>query len=151
MFNDSLLEKFVNRFQEQHNERLARLFPDSEPMKVRTEKGYKFVKVFLVNAEELRDEGRYMVDRRTGDIYGVKSWTQVNFRRWFGTLETVEEYDWSEYHARPLPGTDAEREHVSREDKIRSSHKKRGRKTRAEKLATVVKPKKKKAAKVVSA
>lgn len=121
------LEAFRVALEAQHNERLARLVPDSTPDVVCTEAGYKFDKVFIITsvAEKL---GRYMVETRTGDIYAIKSWTQVNKRRWYGTLETVDQYDWSDFYARPLPGTDAERLQVKRETEIKSTHKKRGRK-----------------------
>lgn len=121
------LEAFRVTLEAQHNERLSRLAPDTEPEKVGTEAGYKFDKVFVVTGSGEKI-GRYMVETRTGDIYAIKSWTQVNKRRWYGKLETIDQYDWSDFYARPLPGTDAERLQVERETEIKSTHKKRGRK-----------------------
>jgi hypothetical protein len=129
------LEAFRVQFQSHHNERKARLYPQSQPDSVEVEEGYKFDKVFLVSDGE--PVGRYMVESRTGDIYGIKSWTQVNRRRWYGTLNTVDQYDWSEERGRPLPGTEAEKKHVAREDRITRKHKKRGRKPKALALSGV--------------
>ena len=80
--------------------------------------------------------GRYMVESRTGDVYGIKSWTQVNKRRCYGSLDTVNQYDWSDFYARPLSGTEAEKLHHEREKKIKSTHKKRGRKVKVASLKT---------------
>ncbi len=127
------IEAFRAAFEEQYNARLSRLNSDSKPCAIKVETGYKFDKVFVITSTG-QQVGRYMVETRTGDIYGIKSWTQVNKRRWFGTLNSVGQYDWSESYARPLPGTDAEREQFKRETKIKSGHKKRGRKSNAELL-----------------
>jgi len=129
------LEHFRVTFEQQNNERLARLYPNLEPEKVGAEQGYKFDKVFVINQSGQR-MGRYMVESRTGAIYGIKSWTQVNKRRQYGTLDTVDQYDWSDFYARPLPGTEAEKEYVKREEAIKATHKKRGRKPKASKLSS---------------
>ena len=136
-----ILERFRARFEIQHNERLARLYPELDPESVEVETGYKFDKVFVNrncggDPNTIQRTGRYMVESRTGDIYGIKSWTQVNKRRWYGTLDTADQYDWSDFYARPLPGTEAEKANHEREQKIRSKHKKRGRKPRSELLKT---------------
>jgi hypothetical protein len=127
------LEHFRARFETHHNERLARLYPELDSESIRVETGYKFDKVFVNRncggtPNTTQQIGRYMVESRTGDIYGIKSWTQVNKRRWYGTLETVDQYDWSDFYARPLAGTEAEKANHKREQEIRSKHKKRGRK-----------------------
>jgi len=134
MSYEEKLECFKVIFEKHHQERQKRLYPELLPDVVRTETGYKFDKVFVIQGAD-NPSGRYMVENRTGKIYGIKSWTQVNKRRQYGTLETVDQFDWSEFYARPLPGTDAEREHVERETTIKSTQKKRGRKSNASKLA----------------
>ena len=134
------LEHFRTTFERQNNERRARLYPDAPPDKVGVEQGYKFDKVFVVHVTgaqgNTQEMGRYMVESRTGAIYGTKSWTQVNKRRQYGTLDTIDQYDWSDFYARPLPGTEAEKEHVKREEAIKATHKKRGRKPKASKLSS---------------
>lgn len=131
------IENFRSVFAQQHNERRSRLYSNLEPDKIEIETGYKFDKVYVVTdcgAGATQKLGRYMVESRTGDIWGIKSWTQVNKRRWYGTLDSVGDYDWSDFYARPLPGTDAERDQFERESNIKSAHKKRGRRPKSESL-----------------
>ena len=137
-YNDKL-EQFRTVFETQHNERLARLYSNLDSESIGVEMGYKFDKVFVVRntgADATQRMGRYMVESRTGNIYGIKSWTQVNKRRWYGTLDTIDQYDWSDFYARPLSGTDAEKMDDEREQKIKSMHKKRGRKPKVANLKT---------------
>jgi hypothetical protein len=91
---------------------------------VRIEAGRKFDKIYFLTPDGQK-VGRYMVDRNSWDIYGVKSWGQVNLRRWFGTLNTIDHYDWN--IGRPHAGTIAESAHVAREAKLIAAFKRRGR------------------------
>lgn len=92
---------------------------------VKVESGRKFDKVYIqTNVQKL---GRYMVDRNSWVIYGIKSWAQINERRTYGTLDTVDQYDWSSYYGTPKAGTEAERLHLDRESAIASQFKPRGR------------------------
>lgn len=123
---------FVNLFERDINDRRERLHPYLPHQEVDiVESGYKFCKVFISGR---RKKGRYMVERATENIYGVKSWTQVNLRRMYGTLDTIDQFDWSEDLARPLPSTPAEQEFHAREVKICKKYKKRGRKKKSDKL-----------------
>jgi len=92
---------------------------------VEIETGRKFDKVY-VNTK-VQKLGRYMVDRNSWVIYGIKSWAQINPRRAYGTLDTVDQYDWSSYYGTPKPGTDAEALHNELEAQIAAGHKPRGR------------------------
>ena len=65
--------------------------------------------------------------RNSWVIYGIKSWAQINERRTFGTLDTVDQYDWSPFQGVPKPGTEAERLHLKREAEIAKTFKPRGR------------------------
>jgi len=89
------------------------------------ETGRKFDKVYVKTS--VQKLGRYMVDRNSWVIYGIKSWAQVNLRREYGTLDTVDQYDWSAHYGIPKAGTDAEKQQTAREQAIQSSYKKRGR------------------------
>ena len=89
------------------------------------ETGRKFDKVFEKTSNQKL--GRYMIDRNSWTIYGIKSWAQMNPRRTFGTLDTVSQFDWSGYTGSPLAGTEAERIRNEEESKIAASYKKRGR------------------------
>ena len=126
------LYAFAELFERNHNDRRERLYPGSPIQEVGVEEsGYKFRKVFICDGSR---SGRYMVELETGNIYGVKSWTQVNLRRMYGTLDTADQFDWSEEQARPMPGTPVEHEFYSREAEIQAGYKKRGRKKNSEKL-----------------
>ena len=92
---------------------------------VQIETGRKFDKVYVQT--KVQKLGRYMVDRNSWVIYGIKSWAQINERRTYGTLDTVDQYDWSAHYGIPKAGTEAEKIHNELEAKIQSSYKKRGR------------------------
>jgi hypothetical protein len=89
------------------------------------ETGRKFDKVYIKT--KVQKLGRYMVDRNSWVIYGIKSWAQVNERRTYGTLDTVDQYDWSHFYGVPKAGTEAEKLHQELEAQIASGYKKRGR------------------------
>ena len=89
------------------------------------ETGRKFDKVYIKT--KVQKLGRYMVDRNSWVIYGIKSWAQVNERRTYGTLDTVDQYDWSHFYGVPKAGTEAEKLHRELEAQIASGYKKRGR------------------------
>lgn len=84
--------------------------------------GRVYDKVHAVN-----NEGRYMVGRYSGNIYGIKSWNQHNPRRLYGTLDTIDQWDWSVFPAIPKTGTMAEAYHNAREATFVVTYKKRGR------------------------
>jgi hypothetical protein len=92
---------------------------------VQIETGRKFDKVYVKT--EVQKLGRYMVDRNSWVIYGIKSWAQINERRTYGTLDTIDQYDWKPYYGIPKAGTDAEKLHNELEAQIAAGHKKRGR------------------------
>lgn len=94
-----------------------------------TETGRKFDKVYVRTS--VQKLGRYMVDRNSWVIYGIKSWAQINPRRTFGTLDTIDQFDWSGYNGAPKAGTAAEKAHLESEAKIQAGYKKRGRPRKA--------------------
>ena len=95
------------------------------------ETGRKFDKVYVASGNGstgIEKAGRYMIDKKSLTIFGIKSWAQVNPRREFGTLDTVNQFDWSNSEG-PLPrvGTAAETAHNIREASISANYRKRGR------------------------
>jgi hypothetical protein len=92
--------------------------------------GRKYDRIYIQtyhNGQPNQKMARYFVDRHSWVIYGCKSYTQVNERRQFGTLDTITQYDWSAYQAVPKAGTQAEKLHLEREAAIVANHRKRGR------------------------
>ena len=71
------------------------------------------------------NEVRYFIDRSTWDIYGAKSSLQYNPRRWYGTLETFTEFDWTTHL--PIAGTPTAEQWYEREAEIQKNYKPRGR------------------------
>lgn len=111
-------------------EKFRQLIPNPLPslnINVIVETGRKFDK--LVMEDGMGPNALYMVDRHTWDIYGVKSWTQVNLRRWYGTLDTIDQMDWST--RQPLANTDLARAIEAREAGIKAKYGKRGRPPKA--------------------
>ena len=43
--------------------------------------------------------GKYMVDLSTGNIYGIKAYGVIHRGHQFGTLDTINEWEWSGYRA----------------------------------------------------
>jgi hypothetical protein len=81
--------------------------------------GRKFDRIMIDDATE------YFVDKNSRIIYGAKSPLQYNPRRSYGTIDTVEQFDWTTNT--PIAGTPVEAEWQAREDAIQSAYKKRGR------------------------
>ena len=112
------LEKFVNALNTTNSSA-------THGDKWEIETGRKFDKVYVKTS--VQKLGRYMVDRNSWVIYGIKSWAQINPRRTFGTLDTIDQYDWSPYNGVPKAGTQAEKVHNETEARIAAGYKKRGR------------------------
>lgn len=55
--------------------------------------GKKYVKI------DIGTSGRYMVDKTTGEIFGIKAYGVVNKGHFYGTLDTIEQYYWGDYRA----------------------------------------------------
>ena len=55
--------------------------------------GKKFTRV------DVGSSGKYMVDLETGEIYGIKAYGVVHRGHRYGTLDTIQEWDWSGYYA----------------------------------------------------
>jgi len=68
-----------------------------------------------------------MVERSTGKIYGTKSWVMINYRREFGSLETISEWHWGGKRPTPYSGTPSAIAHTAREASIASKYGPRGR------------------------
>lgn len=115
----NLIERFRATLQSQ--EKGCQITGDT----VEIESGRKYDKVYIRTPHQRL--GRYMVDRHTWIIYAIKSWAQVNLRRQFGTLDTIDQYDWTGFHGVPRAGTSAEVAHVKREVAIEKAYRQRGR------------------------
>jgi len=43
--------------------------------------------------------GKYMVENETGRIFGIKAYGVIHRGHYFGTLETIHDYNWGSYRA----------------------------------------------------
>lgn len=59
--------------------------------------GRKFTKI------DVGTSGKYMVDNATGEIFGIRAYGVVHRGHRFGTLDTIQDWDWSGYVARLKP------------------------------------------------
>lgn len=92
--------------------------------------GRKYDRIYVQtyhNGQPLQKMARYFVNRNSWVINSPKSFHQINERREFGTLDTIEQYDWAPFYGTPIPGTEAEKAHLVREAAISATHKQRGR------------------------
>lgn len=60
--------------------------------------------------------GRYMVEVATQKIFGVKAYGQVHYGKQYGTLDTVEEFNWGPYYAVRKPKAIVEAEAAAPRD-----------------------------------
>jgi hypothetical protein len=90
------LTRFVDMFRKESNARLAREFPSLPPEEIKTKIGKKYVNV------DRRNAGVYMVVIETGEIFGIKGYGVIHRGHYYGTLDTIADFDWSDYRAVPV-------------------------------------------------
>jgi hypothetical protein len=85
------VEEFAQLIQDQTQAELKRRFPDSpwmwESEVTQVVPGRVYTKVDVGPPHNM--SGRYMIDNRTGVIYGIKGYGQVHKGRRYGTLATA--------------------------------------------------------------
>lgn len=89
------LERFRAVLEMQQAERYRRDYPKSEPPKVEVRPGRKYTKV------DVGRSGCYMVVNETGEIFGIKAYGVIHRGHSYGTLDTIDNWDWSGYKAVP--------------------------------------------------
>lgn len=97
-------EEFAAVLLEQRRAALLRQYPDSpfmaEEEAVQVKPGPTYTKVDVGPRSNM--SGKYMIENATGAIFGIKGYGKVHKGHQYGTLETVETWDWSGYVGRPL-------------------------------------------------
>ena len=76
-------------------ERLVKLKynPELHPHKAVSKDGNKYIRV------DVGTSGKYMVEKSTGNIYGIKAYGVIHHGHQYGTLETINDYFWGGYTA----------------------------------------------------
>lgn len=55
--------------------------------------GAKYIKI------DVGTSGKYMIEKTTGNIYGIKAYGVIHRGHQYGTLDTINEYFWGDYTA----------------------------------------------------
>ena len=93
------IKEFTQLVDKQQKETLKRnySFLDVERTGAKYVPGKKYDKVNIISCGQ--ESGRYMIDKETKAIYGIKRYGTVNLRHLYGTLDTVNDWYWGEYRA----------------------------------------------------
>ena len=67
--------------------------PDHHPHDCRIKMGRKYANV------DVGHSGKYMVELTTGAIYGIKGYGVIHRGHHYGTLDTLNEWNWAGYRA----------------------------------------------------
>ena len=51
---------------------------------------------------DVGDSGKYMVVNETGEIFGIKAYGVIHKGHHYGTLDTIDAYNWGGYTARKI-------------------------------------------------
>jgi len=103
------MEQFIKLLENSHNstehaQSMIKYFPGKDKYyTIVAEPGSKFHKIMEYKVDG-GGQVRYFVENSTGIIYGAESLRKPNFKRWYGTLDTINEWDWSGYYAESLTG-----------------------------------------------
>lgn len=89
-------DKKLNDFVQLLTEEQKKIAPDAY---AHLKSGRKYDRVFITMGG--CTSVRYFVDRSDGAIYGARSLLAPNLKHWFGTIESPEEWHWSDFHPTP--------------------------------------------------
>jgi len=88
-----------------HAQTMLKYHPElTEYYTILAEPGKKFIRIVQQYNDNRSHYVMYFVDKSTGVIYGSESYKKPNFKRQYGTLDTIHEWDWSPYYAVSLKG-----------------------------------------------
>ena len=91
------LQRLCNKITEEQKQELQRNKLDCEANLNNSVASYivgkKYVKV------DVGRSGRYMVDKESNTIYGIKAYGVIHKGHCFGTLDTIDDYFWGRYTA----------------------------------------------------
>lgn len=89
------IQQFADLVEKQQIERLHKDNMDCEVniinSKVSIKPGKKYIKV------NVGSSGKFMVDQE-GNIFGIKAYGVIHRGHFYGTLDTINNYFWGEYH-----------------------------------------------------
>ena len=86
------IKKLAQLIEKQQTERYNKEYPNSDPPKVTIKPGKKYIKV------DVGSSGKYMVDADC-NIFGIKGYGVIHRGHKYGTLDTIDNYQWGYYTA----------------------------------------------------
>jgi len=91
------LERFRALLEAEQREGLIRkgYNPENHRHACKVTIGKKYVRV------DVGDSGKYMVELDTSRIFGIKAYGVIHRGHYYGTLDTISDFDWSGYAATP--------------------------------------------------
>jgi len=87
------IEALRTLIEKEYNEELHRKYSNLQSEPVTIKPGIKYSKV------DIGRSGRYMVELSSGEIYGIKAYGVIHRGYRFGTLDTINEWNWGGYRA----------------------------------------------------
>ncbi len=67
--------------------------------KVTAKDGKKYIKIDMGNLNNNYKSGKYMVEKETGKIFGIKAYGVIHKGHQYGTLDDIDSYFWGQYYA----------------------------------------------------
>lgn len=96
---ENTIQDFADLVQKDQKEYYAKTYPDQSidfwehSYKVQVKPGNKYTKV------DVGCSGKYMVVNSTGEIFGIKAYGVIHKGHCYGTLETMNDWNWGGYRA----------------------------------------------------
>lgn len=91
MTREEKIARFAALLEQEQKDRYARDCPNLDSVAVRVRPGAKYVKV------DVGTSGKYMIDGE--DIFGIKAYGVIHRGHHYGTLDTIDNYNWGGYVA----------------------------------------------------
>jgi hypothetical protein len=102
---DEKVKRLAELIHDQTLETLNKKYPDNldkwpdfweKDAQVTIKDGQKYIKA------DVGQSGKYMIEKETGDIYGIKAYGVIHRGHYFGNLNTIDQYYWGHYQAHKL-------------------------------------------------
>lgn len=99
MTTEEKVQALADRLREEYSAELNRRYGNPETGYVPGDRikpeviyGKKYARIDIEHGH-----GHLMVDMTDGRVYGIKGYGQVHKGRYYGTLDTIDDYVWGEY------------------------------------------------------
>ena len=97
MINELKLKELCERITEDTQRRLKETNLDCQTNLVNAIAHYHIANKYT--RVDIGDSGKYMIVNETGEIYGIKAYGVIHKGHFYGTINTINDYDWGLYTA----------------------------------------------------